>query len=113
MRAPEPVRDYLGRHLDLMRYRALADLDDTELDRLVIAADRNARDLLGTLGFFSPEITIERDKAVAGAGTTRIVRIAVTPGPATLVQAVSHPAHSKAVQIVSACRMDAYMDFVP
>ena len=32
---------------------------------------------------------------------------------ATLVQAASHPAHSKAVQIVSACRMDAYMDFVP
>lgn len=89
VRAPAPVRDYLERHLDLMRYRALTDLDDTELERLVIAADRNVRDLLGTLGFFSPEVGIERDKAVAGAGATRVVRIAVTPGPATLVQSVA------------------------
>lgn len=90
VRAPAAVRDYLERHLDLLRYRVLADLDDTELERLVIAADRNVRDLLGTLGFFSPEVHIERDKAVAGdTGATRIVRISVTPGPPTLVRSVA------------------------
>jgi hypothetical protein len=89
VRAPDDIRAYLERHLDLMRYRALADLDDTELERLVIAADRNVRDLLGTRGYFSPEISIERDKAVAGTDATRIVRIAVTPGPPTLVQSVA------------------------
>lgn len=89
VRAPDDIRDYLERHLDLMRYRSLADLDDTELERLAIAADRNARDLLGTLGYFSPDVSIERDKAVSGAQTTRIVRIAVTPGPPTVVQSVA------------------------
>ncbi len=89
VRAPDEIRDYLERHLDLMRYRTLADLDDTELERLSIAADRNTRDLLGTLGYFSPEVSIERDQAVAGAQTIRVVRIAVTPGPPTVVQSVA------------------------
>lgn len=89
VRAPDDIRSYLERHLDLMRYRALADLDDTELERLVIAADRNTRDLLGTQGYFSPEIHIERDTATTATGTTRVVRLAVQPGPPTLVQSVA------------------------
>ncbi len=89
--APDDIRAYLERHLDLMRYRTLADLDDTELERLLIAADRNARDLLGTLGFFSPEVRIERATAAsAGAtGSTRLVRMAVQPGTPTRVQSVA------------------------
>jgi len=86
VRAPDDIRTYLERHLDLMRYRALSDLDDTELERLVIAADRNVRDLLGTLGYFSPEIEIARTTAVVGASTTRVVRVQVLPGPPTVVQ---------------------------
>jgi len=89
VQAPEKIGDYLKRHLELMRYRALADLDDTELDRLILAADANARELMGTLGYFSPEISIERDQAAAGATATRVVRIAVQPGPATRVQSVA------------------------
>jgi len=88
VRAPEQIREYLERHLELMRYRALADLDDTELERLALAADSNTRDLLGTLGYFSPEITIDRDKAVADSGAPPTVRITVQPGPPTLVQSV-------------------------
>ncbi len=79
------MRAYLERHLELMRYRSLADLDDTELQRLVIAADSNARDLLGTLGYFSPEIEITRTSAVAGAGSARLVRLVVQTGPPTVV----------------------------
>ncbi len=88
IRAPAEVQSYLQRHLELMQYRSLGDLDDTELERLVIAADKNTRDLLGTLGYFSPEIDISRDTAVAGAGSTRVVRIVVQTGPATVVQQV-------------------------
>ena len=35
----QEVQAYLLRHLDLMRYRGLADLDDTELERLQLAAE--------------------------------------------------------------------------
>lgn len=81
--APKAVQAYLLRHLDLMRYRALPDLDDTELERLQIAADRNIRDLLGTLGYFSPVVEITRS---GGPGSAqRTVRIAVQPGSPTMV----------------------------
>jgi translocation and assembly module TamA len=86
VRAPDDIRSYLERHLDLMRYRALGDLDDTELERLVIAADKNVRDLLGTLGYFSPEIDIARTTEVVGTSTSRLVRVQVLPGPPTVVQ---------------------------
>jgi translocation and assembly module TamA len=84
--APKAIQAYLLRHLDLMRYRALPDLDDTELERLQIAAERNTRDLLGTLGYFSPVIEITRS-GVAGepGGAQRTVRIDVQPGPPTMV----------------------------
>jgi translocation and assembly module TamA len=93
--APKAVQAYLLRHLDLMRYRALPDLDDTELERLQIAADRNTRDLLGTLGYFSPVVEITRGGGGGGSGSgggsgdpggvQRTVRIAVQPGPSTMV----------------------------
>lgn len=85
IRAQDDVRAYLERYLELMRYRSLADLDDTELQRLVIAADSNARDLLGTLGYFSPGIDITQFAAVAGAGSARHVRLVVQTGPLTVV----------------------------
>ena len=86
IRAPDDVRAYLQRHLELMQYRALADLDDAELERLALAADRNVRDLLGTLGYFSPEIDINRMQPLDGAGSMRVLRITVQTGPATTVQ---------------------------
>lgn len=52
--APAEVQDYLSRHLELLRYNALDDLDTTEVDKLVQSADMQARELLGTLGYFSP-----------------------------------------------------------
>ncbi len=83
--APKPVQEYLLRHLDLMRYRSLIDLDDTELERLQIAAEHNVRDLLATLGYFSPEIQISRASAGSDKGLPRVVRIAVQTGPSTMV----------------------------
>ncbi|HQZ04435.1 MAG TPA: autotransporter assembly complex family protein [Burkholderiaceae bacterium] len=86
VQAPRQVQAYLLRHLDLLRYRELQDLDDSELERLQIAAERNTRDLLGTLGYFSPQIEISRVGSSSGdIPSARIVRIAVQPGPPTLV----------------------------
>src|SRR5665647_2994580 len=58
IQAPSEVQDYLQRHIELQRYRELTDLDASELARLLTAAERNLQDLLGTLGYFSPEIKL-------------------------------------------------------
>ncbi len=89
VQAPKQVQEYLLRHLDLMRYRTLSDLDDTELERLRIAAERNVRDLLGTLGYFSPEVHVLRANVDNTNGPSRVVRIAVQTGPSTTVTDVS------------------------
>ncbi|MFM9901864.1 MAG: outer membrane protein assembly factor, partial [Polaromonas sp.] len=52
--APDEVRGLIEKHIELQRYRAVTDLDDNELARLLVLADRNVRELLGTLGYFEP-----------------------------------------------------------
>lgn len=83
LQAPEAVRPFLLRHMDLQRFRRLEDLDSAELDRLLARAPGDLGGLLGTLGYFSPRIGIVRE----GNGTTPLglVRIDVEPGPATRV----------------------------
>jgi translocation and assembly module TamA len=85
IQAPSSVRDYLERHLDLRRYREVADLDAQELARLLTAAERNARDLLGTLGYFSPEVTITQRETPESASAARAVTMTVEPGPPTRI----------------------------
>jgi translocation and assembly module TamA len=53
------LREFLLRHLELQRFRALRDLDASELARLLTMAPDNLRGLLGTLGYFSPVIDIQ------------------------------------------------------
>ncbi|MEN9398097.1 MAG: hypothetical protein RLZ81_2627 [Pseudomonadota bacterium] len=84
--APGPVRDFLLRHLELLRYRELADLSDAELTRLTAAAEHNARDLLGTLGYFSPELQLAQPAAAGSA--SRVVTLKVVPGEPTLIEHV-------------------------
>jgi translocation and assembly module TamA len=84
--APKPLADLLEQHLDLARVNQLAGgepLPSGELDRLVAAAPQQARGLLDTEGYFNAEITVERL-----AGTPPHVRVAVQPGPRTLVDSV-------------------------
>lgn len=83
--APDGVREQLMLHLELQRYRQLPDLQAGELSRLLVAADANARELLGTLGYFSPSITIESRPAPEGSGLPRAVVMTVEPGPQTTV----------------------------
>ena len=89
VRAPDNARELLERHLELNRYRAVTDLDEAELDRLMKLAERDARNLLGTLGYFSPLIEIRREGAFGSAGTAAATRptvvVVVTPGEATRV----------------------------
>ncbi|HSW20298.1 MAG TPA: BamA/TamA family outer membrane protein [Ramlibacter sp.] len=85
VRAPNPIRDLLARNLELRRYREVSDLDETELERLLALADRDARKLLGAQGYFNPKLELRVDR------TTQPPRVVVTvePGVATQVSAAN------------------------
>jgi translocation and assembly module TamA len=85
--APKEVEQLLTRHLDLQRYRELTDLSDDELDRLQAVALKDAKQLLGTLGYFSPDIHILRQPSSTD-DTTRVMHIQVDPGAPTVVSRV-------------------------
>jgi translocation and assembly module TamA len=72
IRAPDNVRPLLERHLELRRYREVPDLDDAELARLMGMAERDARQLLATQGYFSPQVSVTREN-----GTRPAVVVAV------------------------------------
>ncbi len=80
VRAPDTVRDYLTRHLEIQRYRQIHDLGATEVSRLMVAAEGNARELLATLGYFTPTLTLEIKDTPTGAAAPRAVAITVEPG---------------------------------
>jgi translocation and assembly module TamA len=83
----EDIRDFLTRHLNLQRYRSLSDLDETELTRLLRDADVQARELLGTLGFFNPALHWSQDKT-ANTGTLGQVFVDVDTGPVARISEV-------------------------
>lgn len=80
IRAPEPLRQLLASHLELRRYRDVTDLDDAEIARLIVLADKDARELLATQGYFTPDVKVMREP---GPRTTLVV--AVEPGEPTRV----------------------------
>ncbi|MGH8857248.1 MAG: POTRA domain-containing protein, partial [Polaromonas sp.] len=86
VQAPPEVRELLEKHLELQRYRAVTDLDEAELARLIVLAERNVRNLVGTLGYFSPSIRITRE---GGALQRPTIVVAVDPGEATLTGPVA------------------------
>ncbi|MDB5885311.1 MAG: surface antigen [Polaromonas sp.] len=86
VRAPEAVRALLEKHLELQRYRAVTDLDEAELARLIVLAERNVRNLVGTVGYFSPEIRITRE---GGVNQRPVISIAVDPGALTRIGTVA------------------------
>ncbi|WP_372658751.1 autotransporter assembly complex family protein [Hydrogenophaga sp.] len=84
---PKELREFLLRHMELQRFRQLADLDANELNRLLEKAPDNLGDLLGTLGHFNPEVELLglSPDAQSPLGT---VRLRVDPGPLTRVEHV-------------------------
>lgn len=88
VRGPEAVRDYLKLHLEIQRYRELDDLGTTEISRLMVAAESNARELLGTLGYFTPTLTLELNETPESTNAPREIVITVSPGEITKVSNV-------------------------
>ncbi len=84
IQAPPAERALLADNLSLPRYQAVSDLDEGELDRLLRMTEREARELLGTLGEFSPVITVARDRSATPVRVT----LRVVPGPVTRVSAI-------------------------
>lgn len=104
MQVPEEaMRDFLLRHMEVQRYRELRNLDANELGRLLVQAQANVRELLATLGHFSPTVEVipppGLGEAVAeGAGpvdrnapppSLGTITVKVEPGPVTQVASVS------------------------
>ncbi|KAF1048540.1 autotransporter assembly complex protein TamA [Xylophilus sp.] len=88
VKAPPDIADYLRRHLELQRYRTLDDLQSSELSRLLGAAEGNARELLGTLGYFAPRISVLLNETPTSEKAPREVVVAVDPGTPTTVSGV-------------------------
>lgn len=86
IQAPPDLNDLLTRHLELQRYRELTDLGEAELQRLMTAAEQDARQLAATLGYFAPEISLTR--VPSAPGQARVVRLVATPGQPTTVSGV-------------------------
>lgn len=79
------LRALVERHGVLPRYSAVSDLDDTELARLMALGAQDARKLLATEGYFSPQVHVRRESPAEGPP---VIVIAIDPGPATTVAAV-------------------------
>jgi translocation and assembly module TamA len=103
MQAPsEAMRDFLLRHMEVQRYRELRSLEANELSRLLAQAPANVRELLATLGHFSPQVEVipppglgdvaaatsdgDRTTSPASLGT---ITVKVDPGPVTQVASVT------------------------
>lgn len=82
VRAPRELKQLLERDMELRRYREVTDLDDAELARLVTAAERNARELVATQGYFDPRIAVRREQAPGGRP---VIVVEVEPGRLTHV----------------------------
>jgi translocation and assembly module TamA len=93
--APAAIRTLLQRHLELLRYRDVPDLDDSELARLMDAAQADAQQLLATLGYFAPTVqlslqrTAPQGATATGTPSTRQISLHVSPGEPTRVTAVN------------------------
>lgn len=82
--APQPIRDLLNSHLEIIRYRELTDLSDNELARLMQVAKVDSHTLLATAGYFAPDIQVELEISPVG-DRRRTVKLSVDPKePATV-----------------------------
>ena len=70
--------------MQLQRYRAVSDLDARELEQLLTLARKDIEELLGTLGFFKPQIELRLIESSA----LPVIEVRVEPGPITRVRSV-------------------------
>jgi translocation and assembly module TamA len=86
VRAPQPWRDLLVRHLDLARFHGQADIAPIEIARLMAATPAEARALMEPTGHFDAKVDVQRLASADGGPPTVTVR--VDPGPPVRVQRV-------------------------
>ena len=79
--APGKLDDLLEDNLDLLRWRGNPRVDLDQLQRLVKAVPEEAKTLVATEGYYSPQITATLDTS----GGTPVARIVVDPGQPVLV----------------------------
>ena len=79
--APDDVRKLLEKHLELHRFSQHPDLKRREVVSLLNAADGNIRDLIGTLGYFSPKIELQLKETPDSTVAPMEVTVTVEPGP--------------------------------
>ncbi|MGE0096834.1 MAG: autotransporter assembly complex family protein [Hydrogenophaga sp.] len=99
VQAPEAIREFLLRHMELQRFREQRNLDANELGRLLVQAPANLRELLATLGHFTPEIEVTAPPGLSetaavqngqtAAAPLGTVAIRVEPGPVTQITSVN------------------------
>ncbi len=84
--APKEVREILEKHLELRRFQHQPDLQRRELTRLLGATNANVRDLIGTLGYFSPTVSVEVKETPDSEEAPRMVTVKVDPGTPTTIK---------------------------
>lgn len=89
IKAPDDIKLLLERHLELQRYRSLSDLSNDELERLLDMARTDTQNLVATLGYFAPDIRIERlNPENASPSSPPSIRISVVAGEPVQVSQV-------------------------
>lgn len=86
--ADRDVAKHLEKHLDIQRFTRFADLRATELNRLMLEADANARSLLAAQGYFNPVLRLRLEEAQPGGEGVRKIVMEVEPGPQSTIRAV-------------------------
>lgn len=93
--APDTLLPLLSRHLELRRFQRLPDLGRSELERLTDLAPDNIRQLLGTQGYFTPQIEVRIEEPAApdtpdaSPAPLPTVQVRVVPGPRTRIASVT------------------------
>ncbi len=89
VQAPPDITEYLLKNLELQRFRRFPGLQAQELSRLLGAADENARQLLATLGYFSPTLALDMTETPeATAEAPHAIVLKVEPGAQTQIASV-------------------------
>lgn len=87
--APANLRQPLERGLALVRWQSYDDMTDDLLDRLIVEAIEQARDIAAVQGHFSATTDIAVLSPPAGSSEPRTLRVTVDAGPLTRVTSVS------------------------
>lgn len=102
--APEPLKDILEEHLDLVRYRERADLGEDQIAYMVETVGDQVRAFASTEGWFDAQTTAR----VEGSGDSRVIHVTVDPGARTLIRQVDvdvrGPAATRSPEQIEAMR---------